>query len=52
MWESLSLDKVVEYAKDPYQAIREWKSAAARKVVGSTLADVPEEVIHAFGFLP
>jgi benzoyl-CoA reductase/2-hydroxyglutaryl-CoA dehydratase subunit BcrC/BadD/HgdB len=52
MWESLSFDKVVEYAKDPYASIRQWKAEKGRKVVGSTLADVPEEVIYAYGFLP
>jgi benzoyl-CoA reductase/2-hydroxyglutaryl-CoA dehydratase subunit BcrC/BadD/HgdB len=52
MWENLSLDKAIEYAKDPYQTIRQWKTAKGSKTIGSTLADVPEEVIHAFGFLP
>jgi benzoyl-CoA reductase/2-hydroxyglutaryl-CoA dehydratase subunit BcrC/BadD/HgdB len=52
MWESLSFDKVVECAKDPYASIRQWKAEKGRKVVGSTLADVPEEVIYAYGFLP
>jgi benzoyl-CoA reductase/2-hydroxyglutaryl-CoA dehydratase subunit BcrC/BadD/HgdB len=52
MWESLSFDKAVEYAKDPYASIRQWKAEKGRKVVGSTLADVPEEVIYAYGFLP
>jgi benzoyl-CoA reductase/2-hydroxyglutaryl-CoA dehydratase subunit BcrC/BadD/HgdB len=52
MWENLSLDKVVEYARDPYQSIREWKTETGKRIVGSTLADVPEEVIYAFGLLP
>ena len=52
MWETLSLERVVEYAKDPYHSIRQWKGETGRKIVGSTLADVPEEVIYAFGFLP
>jgi len=52
MWERLDLDRVVEYATDPYGGIREWKAKEGRKVIGSTLADVPEEVISAFGFLP
>lgn len=52
MWENLSLDKVVEYARDPYASIRDWKKATGKKVIGSTLADVPEEVIYAFDALP
>ena len=52
MWESLNLKKIVEYAKDPYPSIRKWAKDTGKKVVGSTIADVPEEVIYAFGFLP
>lgn len=52
MWENLTLDKVVEYATDAYPALREWKAAAGRRLVGSTLADVPEEIVYAFGLLP
>lgn len=52
MWERLDLDGVIEHATDPYPGIREWKAEKGRKVIGSTLADVPEEVISAFGFLP
>ena len=52
MWENLSLKEVDGYAKDPYPSIREWKKATGRAVIGSTIADVPEEVIYAFGFLP
>jgi benzoyl-CoA reductase/2-hydroxyglutaryl-CoA dehydratase subunit BcrC/BadD/HgdB len=52
MWENLDFNQVIEYAKDPYASIRAWKSSTGKKVVGSTLADVPEEVIHAFDILP
>lgn len=52
MWESLSIQDIVEYAKDPYPSIRKWAKDNGKKVVGSTIADVPEEVIYAFGFLP
>ncbi len=52
MWENLSLKKMVEYALDPYPSIRKWAKDTGKKVVGSTIADVPEEVIYAFGFLP
>jgi benzoyl-CoA reductase/2-hydroxyglutaryl-CoA dehydratase subunit BcrC/BadD/HgdB len=52
MWENLSLDRIIEYAGDPYPGIRDWKTGKGRRVIGSTLADVPEEVVYAFGFLP
>jgi benzoyl-CoA reductase/2-hydroxyglutaryl-CoA dehydratase subunit BcrC/BadD/HgdB len=52
MWENLTVEEIVEHAKDPYPSIRKWVNDKGRKVVGSTIADVPEEVIHAFGFLP
>ncbi len=52
MWESLDLKKIVECAVDPYPSIRKWAKDTGKKVVGSTIADVPEEVIYAFGFLP
>jgi benzoyl-CoA reductase/2-hydroxyglutaryl-CoA dehydratase subunit BcrC/BadD/HgdB len=52
MWDNLSLKEVVEYANDPYPSIRKWAKDTGTKVVGSTIADVPEEIIHAFGFLP
>ncbi len=52
MWESLTLKDVTEFAKDPYPSIREWKKATGKTIIGSTIADVPEEVIYAFGFLP
>jgi benzoyl-CoA reductase/2-hydroxyglutaryl-CoA dehydratase subunit BcrC/BadD/HgdB len=52
MWENLDFSKVIEYARDPYTSIRKWKNETGKKVVGSTLADVPEEVIYAFDILP
>lgn len=52
MWDNLSLKEVVEYANDPYPSIREWAKEKGKKVVGSIIADVPEEIVHAFGFLP
>ncbi|OPY68146.1 MAG: R-phenyllactate dehydratase beta subunit [Syntrophorhabdus sp. PtaU1.Bin002] len=52
MWDNLSLKEVVEYANDPYPSIRKWAKDSGKRVVGSTIADVPEEVIHAFGLLP
>jgi benzoyl-CoA reductase/2-hydroxyglutaryl-CoA dehydratase subunit BcrC/BadD/HgdB len=52
MWDNLSLKELVECANDPYPSIRKWAKDNGKKVVGSTIADVPEEVIHAYGFLP
>lgn len=52
MWENLDIGQVIEYARDPYASIRAWKSNTGKKVIGSTLADVPEEVIYAFDALP
>ncbi|HOJ71995.1 MAG TPA: 2-hydroxyacyl-CoA dehydratase family protein [Syntrophorhabdaceae bacterium] len=52
MWDNLSLKEVVEYTKDPFPSIRKWAKEKGKKVVGSTIADVPEEVIYAFGLLP
>lgn len=52
MWESMSLKEVVECAIDPYPSIREWKKKNQKKVIGTTFADVPEEVIQAFDILP
>lgn len=52
MWEDLTLQDVLECAKDPYPSIREWAAQHDKRVVGSTIADVPEEVIYAFDLLP
>jgi len=52
MWENLTLKDIVEYAKDPYPSIKEWARNSGKKIIGSTIADVPEEIIYAFGFLP
>jgi len=52
MWDNLSIKEVAECAKDPYPSIRKWIKDNGKKAIGSTFADVPEEVIYAFGFLP
>jgi len=52
MWESLNLKDVVALARDPYPSIRQWARDTGKKVVGSTIADVPQEVIHAYDLLP
>lgn len=52
MWENLNLKQILEYAKDPYPSIRKWVKDKGKKAIGSTIPDVPEEVIYAFDFLP
>lgn len=52
MWGNLSLKEVVEITRDPFPSIRKWVKEKGKKVIGSTIPDVPEEVIHAYGFLP
>lgn len=52
MWENLNLKQIMECAKDPYPSIRKWLKDKGKKAIGSTIADVPEEVIYAFDFLP
>lgn len=52
MWENLNLKDVVALARDPYPSIRQWSRDTGKKVVGSTIADVPEEVVYAFDLLP
>lgn len=51
MWEDLTLSEIVQLAKDPYPSLREWRDRTGRIILGSTLADVPEEILYAFGFM-
>jgi bcr-type benzoyl-CoA reductase subunit C len=46
------LEELLSIARDPYPKVREWKIRAKGRIIGSTLADVPEELIHAAGLLP
>ena len=46
------LEELLSIARDPYQMLRAWKKEGERKIIGSTLADVPEELIHAAGMFP
>jgi benzoyl-CoA reductase subunit C len=46
------LGELLSIARDPYPALKAWKKKKERKIIGSTLADVPEELIHAAGMLP
>jgi bcr-type benzoyl-CoA reductase subunit C len=44
--------KLSALANDPYETLRQWKKKTGKKIIGSTLTDVPEELIHAAGLLP
>ena len=46
------LEELLSIARDPYPMLRAWKNGGERKITGNTLADVPEELIHAAGMLP
>jgi len=47
------LEEFLSIASDPYPMLKAWrKKAKKRKIIGSTLIDVPEELIHAAGMLP
>ncbi|MFH1624807.1 MAG: 2-hydroxyacyl-CoA dehydratase family protein [Pseudomonadota bacterium] len=46
------LDKLMGVAESPYREVKAWKDKGGKKVIGHFLTDVPEELIHAAGFLP
>jgi benzoyl-CoA reductase subunit C len=46
------LEDLLSVARDPYSMLKAWKKGEKRKIIGSTLVDVPEELIHAAGMLP
>ena len=46
------LEELLSIARDPYPKVRDWKRRTKGRIIGSTLADVPEELIHAAGLLP
>ena len=46
------LEELLSVARDPYSTLKAWKKGEDRKIIGSTLVDVPEELIHAAGMLP
>ncbi len=46
------LEELLSIARDPYPKLRAWKKGGERRIIGSTLADVPEELIHAAGLFP
>ncbi len=41
-----------EIANNPYEWVRKQRQKSGQKIIGSTLTDVPEELIHAAGLLP
>ncbi len=44
--------KLSDVANSPYHMARRQRAESGQKIIGSTLADVPEELIHAAGLLP
>ncbi len=46
------IDFLQKIAEEPDRQARQWKEQEKGKVVGFLLTDVPEELIHAAGFLP
>jgi benzoyl-CoA reductase/2-hydroxyglutaryl-CoA dehydratase subunit BcrC/BadD/HgdB len=46
------LKELLSIARDPYPRLRAWKKESQTKIVGSTLVDVPEELIQASDMLP
>jgi len=46
------LSKLIEISRNPYPYLKEWKKEKGKKILGSTLADVPEEIIYASGAHP
>jgi bcr-type benzoyl-CoA reductase subunit C len=47
-----ALKELSAIANGPFERLRTWKSRTGKKIIGSTLADVPEELVHAAGLLP
>ncbi len=47
------LEELLSIARDPCPMLKAWRrKGEKRKIIGSTLTDVPEELIHAAGMLP
>ncbi len=46
------LEELLSIARDPYPMLGAWKKGKKRRIIGSTLTDVPDELIYAAGFLP
>jgi len=45
-----ALRRFLEVARDPFSALKELKEK--KRIIGSTIGDVPEEIIHAAGLHP
>jgi bcr-type benzoyl-CoA reductase subunit C len=50
--ENTIIHELSTVANDPYGLLRKQKQQSGQKIIGSTLTDVPEELIHAAGLLP
>jgi len=47
-----ALKELSAIANNPFDRLKAWKAETGKEIIGSTLADVPEELIHAAGLLP
>jgi bcr-type benzoyl-CoA reductase subunit C len=47
-----TLKELCDIANGPFERVKAWKSKTGKRIIGSTLADVPEELVHAAGLLP
>jgi bcr-type benzoyl-CoA reductase subunit C len=47
-----ALNDLCVIANEPFGQLRAWKARTGKKIIGSTLTDVPEELVHAAGLLP
>jgi bcr-type benzoyl-CoA reductase subunit C len=47
-----ALDELCMIANEPFGPLRALKAKSGKKIIGSTLTDVPEELVHAAGLLP
>jgi len=47
-----AVSELCAIANEPFGPLRVWKAKTEKRIIGSTLADVPEELVHAAGLLP
>jgi benzoyl-CoA reductase subunit C len=50
--ENRIIRELSEIANNPYEMVRKRRQESGQKIIGSTLTDVPEELIHAAGLHP
>lgn len=47
-----SLDKLISIAGNPFSFLEQWRKSTGKKVIATTIADIPEELIYAADLLP